>query len=90
MVKGVKTTDIQILLALDRVVGVDMRKFLYRFRSGRLWNDYDIMIALGGRNIEDAVESVEKYSSDAIEGECCYTEKKRMDQSYINTESKAY
>lgn len=55
-----KTSATQILGALEKE-GVDMYTFTYKYTSGRLWNDYQIMQVLGCNIISEVYSEINRY-----------------------------
>ena len=56
-----KTSPRQVLCALDRVVGMDMRNFSHMLQTGRYINDYHIVRAMNTGTIGEAVRAVSDY-----------------------------
>jgi hypothetical protein len=50
-------------LALEKVVGVNFRDFFWKFKTGRLAKDYEIMLLLGARNLGEAFRGCGDYLS---------------------------
>jgi hypothetical protein len=50
-------------LAMDKVVGIDMHDFAWKFRTGRLAKDYEIMLLIGGHTLSEAIGMVNQYMS---------------------------
>ena len=58
---GLKTSPRQIMVALDKVVGMDMQHFLYMLQTGRYMNDARIVTAMNCGTIGEAVRVVADY-----------------------------
>lgn len=56
-----KTSPRQIIVALDRVVGVDMHHFFYMLQTGRYINDGRIVRAMNCGTINEAIRVVSDY-----------------------------
>ena len=58
-----KTAPVQILLAMEKILNVDMHDFRWKLVTGRLWHEYDIMITLGCNTLAEVYIELGRYSA---------------------------
>jgi hypothetical protein len=51
----------QILITLERVEGVDVHDFFYKYRTGRYVNDYEIMRELKHNKLDESYYLISRY-----------------------------
>lgn len=57
-------TQFRVWLTLEKIFGVDIYKFRYKFVTGRLWNDKYIVLDVFKTNMQEVCESLSDYIND--------------------------